>query len=170
MDGVHGRHWSIARVGIAAAGSLLAAALVVGPAAAAGPVIERGIVDGPHVDEIDCGSFNATLIRTFVGTNLSFFDAAGDLLRIQTNAQMAGSLTSSTGTVVPLTGSVHVVIDVVVGTVVFDGRVFMGTRPGTGEVIQDTGRYVVDADDNVLQDAGPHDVEDNPAIFCSALQ
>ncbi len=171
MDQRHGGRGRLGRLAIAVSGAVLSAAAVAAPAAATGqPVIERGIVDGPHIDVIDCGSFTATLVRTFVAIDHATFDASGNLVRDQVNAQMTGSLTSSTGLVVPLSGSVRVLFDATTGSLTFDGRVFMGTRRGSGEVVQDTGRYVVAADDTVLQDAGPHDVEDDPTIFCTALQ
>ena len=74
------------------------------------------------------------------------------------------------GTVVAIRGSIHFVFDASNGTFAFDGQVFMANRPGAGVVIQDTGKYLVGPDDQVLLDAGPHDVEDiGPSIFCSAL-
>ena len=83
---------------------------------------------------------------------------------------VAATVTSSTGTVVAIRGSIHFVFDASNGTFAFDGQVFMANRPGAGVVIQDTGKYLVGPDDQVLLDAGPHDVEDiGPSIFCSAL-
>ena len=90
------------RLSLALVVSLFAAVWVVGPAAAARPYIERGFVDGPHIDVIDCGGFTATLVRNFTGTNYYFVDAQDNLVRAVTNAKMVGSLTSSAGLVVNL--------------------------------------------------------------------
>ncbi len=158
------------RLSLALVMSLFAAVWVVGPAAAARPYIERGFVDGPHIDVIDCGGFTATLVRNFTGTNYYFVDAQDNLIRAVTNAKMVGSLTSSAGLVVNLRGSVHFVFDPAKGTFAFDGQVFMANRPGIGVVLQDTGKYLTDWDNNVLLDAGPHDVEDLADPFCSALR
>jgi hypothetical protein len=142
---------------------------LVGPVAGARPYIERGIVDGPHIDVIDCGGFTATLVRTFTGTNYYFVDSQGNLLRAVTNAEMVGSLTSSTGTSIGLRGHIHFVFDSIKGTFAFDGQVFMATRPTFGVVLQDTGKYLTDLSDNVLLDAGPHDVTDLADPFCPVL-
>jgi hypothetical protein len=149
--------------------ALLAAVWVVGPAAAAKPYVERGFVDGPHIDVIDCGAFTATLVRNFTGTNFYFVDAQDNLVRAVTNAKMVGTLTSSAGLVINLRGSVHFVFDPIKGTFTFDGQVFMANRPSVGVVLHDTGRYVSDWDNNVLFEAGPHDVQDFADPFCPVL-
>ncbi|MEO8436854.1 MAG: hypothetical protein ABI562_00240 [Chloroflexota bacterium] len=162
----------IGRVPLTFAVALVAALSLVGPVAAAQPYFTRNIVDGPHVDVIDCGSFNATLSRTFTGTDIFFVDGQDQPLRDQFVGSMAGTLTSSTGTVVKLRGHIHFVFDFVEGTYTFDGQVFMANRPGVGVVIQDTGKYVTDSSEPpiVVFEAGPHNVTDiGAAVFCAAL-
>ena len=151
--------------------SLFAVISLVGPVAAAQPYITRNIVDGPHIDVIDCGTFTATLERNFTGTDTFFVDRQDQPVREQFVANIVGTLTSDTGTVVNLRGHILFVIDFVNGTYAFDGQVFMAHRPGIGVVIQDTGKYLTDSSDNILLEAGPHDVTDyGGAVFCAALR
>ena len=161
----------LGRIQLAIGVALLAAIAFVGPALAARPYVERGIVDGPHIDSIDCGTFSATLVRNFTGTNYYFVDAQQNLIRATTIAKMVGSLTNdSTGKVVDLRGNVVFTFDPVKGTFSFVGQVFMANQPGSGVVLQDTGKWVSDWNDNVLMDAGPHDVQDlGVPAFCAAL-
>ena len=159
------------RAPVAFALAVGAALLLVGPVVAAQPIMIRNIVDGPHVDVIDCGTFSATLVRNFTGTDIVFLDGQGQPVREQVMAKMVGTLTSDTGTVVQLRGDVLFVIDFAKGTYAFNGQVFMANRPGVGVVIQDTGRYLTDFNDTVLLEAGPHDVIDKgSAAFCLALR
>lgn len=174
MEGrpAHARPRFIGRVPLTFAVALFAAVSFAGPVAAAQPYVTRSIVDGPHVDVIDCGTFSATLERTLYGTATFFVDQHGQPLRLQVVANMVGTLTSSTGTVVQVRGHIHFVFDFVEGTYTFDGQVFMANRPGVGVVIQDTGKYVTDSSEPpiVVFEAGPHNVTDiGAAVFCAAL-
>lgn len=158
------------RLPLAAGVAVLAAMALVGPTLAYAPYVERGFVDGPHIDSIDCGTFSVTLVRNFVGTNTYFLDAQQNLIRATTNAKMVGSLTNdTTGKVVALRGAVHFVFDPFKGTFSFVGQIFMANDPGRGVVLQDTGKWVADWDNNVLMDAGPHDVEDLADPFCPVV-
>lgn len=118
-------------------------------------------------DSINCGGYEVLLVRTIAGTEATYFDNAGSPVRVQVVARMQGSVTNSkTGTVLGLRGNLLVVIDLVTGTQAWDGQVFMSN----GAVIQDTGRFLVDADGNVLLEAGPHDaIDQGEAAFCSAV-
>ena len=147
---------------------LVLAVLVAAPVAAAQPYRERFIDEHP-AEALDCGSFEATFQRTFVGTQMLFFNAAGDLIKVQVAAQMTGSL-STDAVSIPLRGDVLVVIDLVRETFTFNGSVMIANQPGSGVVIQDTGRFQADFDDNVLLEAGPHDaIDQGIAAFCGAL-
>jgi hypothetical protein len=128
----------------------------------------------PFVDAssetIDCGTFEATLERSYAGTLTTFFDRNGEPIRIQFVARLIGSLSSDDGRVIDLSGSVLVVIDLVAGTFTFDGNVFFGNEPGQGVVLQDTGKFLV-GDGGEFLVAGPHDaIETDGAIFCLALR
>jgi len=147
--------------------ALLGSVLGITGVAAAGPASEP-FVDGGS-DVIDCGAFTATFERTYTGTLTTFFNRAGDPVRIQFVAKLTGSL-SGNGQDLPLTGSVLVVIDLVRGTFTYDGQVVWAGRVGDGVVFQDSGRFSVGGDDAVLLDAGPHDLIDNgPEVLCAAL-
>jgi hypothetical protein len=155
------------------AAAFVAAALA-GPAAAAQPYSER-FVD-TQVDIIDCGSYDAILSRTYSGRFAVYFDANGDATRIEITASVSGTLENSeTGNIVPLVGGVQQTIDLIAGTVSFSGSVFVGTQKGSGSVIKDVGRFVVQfvdedpANDIVILKAGPHDaIDQGGAAFCAA--
>ncbi len=163
-------HRFIGRIPLAFAVAVFAAVSLVGPTAAAQPFVTRNIVDGPHIDVIDCGTFSATVERTLYGTATVFFDQHGQALRLQVVANAVGTVTSdTTGTVVNLRGHILFVIDFIKGTYTFKGQVFMANRPGVGVVLQDTGKQVSD-DNGVIFQAGPHDVTDiGGAVFCAAV-
>jgi hypothetical protein len=52
--------------------------------------------------------------------------------------------------------------------VTFVGPVFPANDPGRGAVITDTGRVSFSGDEIVCE-AGPHDLIDNPEILCAAV-
>jgi glutamate 5-kinase len=90
--------------------------------------------------------------------------------RFRATAQMSGSISIDGGATVALSGNLLVVIDLVEGTFAYDGQVFMAIDPGDRVLVQDTGRFLVDFDDNLLLEAGPHDAIDQGAkAFCGAL-
>jgi hypothetical protein len=152
--------WIVLVAGLAAGMSMTA------PAAAAQPYTFLDIET--HVDDIDCGAFQANMTRTLTGTVSIYQDKFGNALRLQAPTTMTGTL-SGNGKVIALRGHIFFVIDFVKATYTFDGQVFMANQPGRGVVIQDTGVYMT-ADDGSFFEAGPHDVTDVgvPAL-CGAL-
>jgi hypothetical protein len=120
-------------------------------------------------EPVDCGSFEATLVRTLTGTVTEYLDNRGETVRVQATAQMRGSLTGN-GQELGLSGNLLVVIDLVRETFAYDGVVFLATDPGTGVAIQDTGRFLTGFDDSLLLLAGPHDaITEGAQAFCAAL-
>ena len=120
-------------------------------------------------DVIDCGGFEATLDRRLTGTVTEFSSTSGDVIRVQATAQMRGSVEGN-GQVIPLAGDLLVVIDLVRGTFAYNGVVLLGTDPGSGIQIQDTGRFLADFNDTTLLIAGPHDaIELGADAFCQAV-
>jgi len=120
-------------------------------------------------EPIDCGGFVAALDRTLTGTIQEFMDSSGQTTRVQAAAQMRGWL-SGNGKAVALAGNLLVVIDLVKGTFAFNGSVFLASDPGSGLVLQDTGRFLTTLEDELVLEAGPHDaIDEGAAAFCGAL-
>jgi hypothetical protein len=147
-----------------------AALLVLGalPVAAVQPYSEP-FSDGGSED-IDCGSYVVTLQRTYIGIATVFFNQAGDAIRLQFVSTLDGSISREGSESIRLRGGAIVVIDFVRETYTFDGTTLIGTEPGGGVTIQDSGRFQLDFGDNLLQLAGPHDaIELGANAFCQAL-
>ena len=147
-------------LGLAASLSLAA------PTAAAQPYTFPNVET--HVDDIDCGTFQAHMTRTLSGTVSIYLDNLGNGIRLQAPTTMVGTLIGN-GKVIALRGHIFFVIDFIKATYTFDGQVFMANQPGAGVVLQDTGVYL-QGDDGSFFEAGPHDVSDVgvPAL-CAAL-
>jgi hypothetical protein len=137
--------------------------------AAAAPIVEPLVDGGSEV--VPCSGFDAEFSRTFTGRITVFVSDAGEPTRIQIVAQMTGTLENlSTHEVLPLRGAVTVTIDLVGGTTAFTGNVLIGTRMGDGSVLKDIGRFVVDAADDIVLMAGPHDlISSGPDALCEAV-
>jgi hypothetical protein len=148
---------------------LILAATLAPPAAAASPIIEPLVDGGSEI--VQCSGFDAEFSRTFTGRIVTFVSDGGEPTRIQIIARMTGSLENlSTHDVLPLSGAVTVTIDLIGGTTAFSGNVLIGTRMGDGSVLKDIGRFVVDAADDIVLIAGPHDLISNgPDALCEAV-
>ncbi|HEU5277636.1 MAG TPA: hypothetical protein VFU26_01905 [Gaiellaceae bacterium] len=146
--------------------ALVALALAV-PAAATPPLSEDAT--DASLEAVDCGGFDAVLERHFTGRITVFFDSTGNPVRVQVHAAMTGSITNSvTGTSVPLRGDVFVIDDFASGVTTFVGPVFLANQPGLGSVITETGRISFSGDEIVFE-AGPHDLIDNTSLLCDAV-
>ena len=106
----------------------------------------------------------------------TFFDGAGTPVRAQITVNQSGVVTNpETGQSVENPIHQTIIIDLVEGTVAQVGLVFKATVPGVGVVFHDVGRVVVDAEDDLIFEAGPHDVLNTAgdhavrANFCAAL-
>lgn len=153
-----------------AAAVALAMVLAVGaaPVAAAQPYSE--LFTYAASEDIDCGSYVVTLDRTYSGKATVFFNEAGDPVRVQFTATLDGSVSRAGYETLDLRGGSLLVIDFVRETFTFDGNTMIGTAPGAGVRIQDTGRFQLDFGDNLLQLAGPHDaIELGADAFCQAM-
>lgn len=122
-------------------------------------------------EAVPCGTFDAVLVRNISGTETLFFDRTDELVRVNVNLEMNGSVTSSTtGKRVAIRGHWVFVVNLTQETWSFNGQVFMANRPGEGHVIQDTGRLAYGFDDSLIRSAGPHDAVDTGGqIFCDAV-
>lgn len=148
---------------------LLVAATLAPSAAAAAPIVEPLVDGGSEI--VPCSGFDAEFSRNFTGRITVFVSDAGEPTRIQVVAQMTGSLENlTTNEMLPLHGAVTVTIDLIGGTTAFTGNVLIGTRAGDGSVLKDIGRFVVDAADDVVLIAGPHDlISSGPEALCDAV-
>lgn len=137
------------------------------PASATPPLSE--IVTESAAESLSCDGFDAVLERNFRGLVTVYFDNQGNPVRIQVHAAMTGSLSNSvTGTSLPLRGHILLVDNFTTGVVTFVGPVFLANDPGRGAVITETGRVSFNGDEIVFE-AGPHDLIDNPEILCAAV-
>jgi hypothetical protein len=146
-------------------------ALVASPASARAPQREVVRVSGEFLVE-DCGG-GVTLTETFneVDTFTTFFDAAGNPIRVQFHQDFAGVITNSaSGNIYRDPGHPTFVFDVVNGGVTVHGEFFAIVAPGVGIVLQDTGTISFDAAGNIIFEAGPHQAfhETGPDL-CSVL-
>jgi hypothetical protein len=152
-------------------------ALPVFSASAAPPLVETFHDEGSFTFAGPCpngvtleGSFTDDLRVT------TFFDNAGNPVRLQIKLDHAGVITNpATGLSVNDPAHTTTFVDLVTGTATQVGLVFKSTVPGVGVVFHDVGRVVFDAENNVIFEAGPHDVlhtESDHAVrdnFCKAL-
>jgi hypothetical protein len=153
------------------------AALPLLSAGAAPPVVETFHNEGSFVFAGPCPN-GVTLVGTFTEDVrvTTFFDKAGAPVRAQIKVDAGGAVTNpETGE--SMASPIHqtIIEDLVEGTVTQVGLVFKATVPGVGVVFHDVGRVVVDAEDNVIFEAGPHDVLNTAgdhavrANYCAAL-
>jgi len=149
-------------------GITLGAALALALPAGATPPMSETVTESA-LESVSCDGFDAVLERSFSGLVTVYFDNQGNPVRVQVHAAMTGSLSNSvTGTSLPLRGHILLVDDFTTGVVTFVGPVFLANDPGRGAVITDTGRVSFSGDEIVFE-AGPHDLIDNPEILCAAV-
>jgi hypothetical protein len=128
----------------------------------------------PISDEFDlpCGGFTVHVSYAGFGRATTYFNEAGDPIRLQIHTTVHGSaVNTSTGRSLSDDESAVVSIDLLTGETTINGAPAHVTAPGEGIVIHDTGRIVFDANWNVTFEAGPHDQADQGPFqaYCSAL-
>lgn len=124
--------------------------------------------------EIDCGSFLALADFEEDARVTTFFDDAGNPVRIQVHVNYDGTLTNSvTGLTVRDPGHFTIQVDLHEGTQNFVGLVYGITIPGEGVVVLDAGRVVFAGEaveENIIFEAGQFDVlHGGDAVICAAL-
>jgi hypothetical protein len=129
-------------------------------------VVERFVEEFSFVP-VDCGDlgpydFSIRAEGTFRATITDVFGADGTLLQTVLHLQLDETDTNTvSGKSLPLHGAIHEVWDYASNTRTQSGVVFIGTTPGVGTYIQETGRISMTLDTHdVLFLAGPH-----PAFF-----
>ena len=169
------RTWFLPASLVAVAFALLTLPMAV---SAAPPVVETFHNEGSFTFAAPCPN-GVTLVGTFTEDVrvTTFFDRAGNPVRSSDQGQpkTARSPTRRPARAWRIPSHQTITEDLVEGTVTQVGLVFKATVPGVGVVFHDVGRVVVDAEDNVIFEAGPHDVLNTAgdhvvrANFCAAL-
>ena len=118
----------------------------------------------PYAFAVECGDFGPYGFANEVdGTQrvrvTDVLDAEGTLLQTVLHIGLQETDTNSeTGTTVPLKGALREVWDYASNSRTLTGVVFIGTTPGEGAFVQDTGRITMDLDTRVASFvAGPHE-------------
>lgn len=137
---------------------------------AAKPDVETFHNEGSFV-AADCGSFLA--LEDFVedARVTTFFDQAGNPVRVQVHVNFEGILTNTaTGLTLRDPGHFTIVFDLQEGTTTQVGLIFGITVPGEGIAVLDAGKIVFDEEGNVIFEGGPHQfLEGGEALICAAL-
>jgi len=147
-------------------------ALAVRPASAREPTIET-FHDAGTFTLGTCPS-GATLVETYTEDLriITFYDQAGTPIRVQVHLDYEGVVTNpTTGRSVKDPGHATRFFDLTTGAHGPVGLYYSTVVPGVGVVFHDVGRLVRDPDNNVIFEAGPHDVlhGGDVALFCAAL-
>jgi hypothetical protein len=160
-------------------------AFLVGPLATLALLVLLPVTAGaiaPKVETFhDEGSFTigpcpsgVNLVETFTEDDrmITFFDQAGHPVSVQLHFNYEGVVTNpDTGQSVKDPLHATRFIDLTTGFHGPVGLYYSVTVPGLGVVFHDVGRLVRDVDDNVIFEAGPHDVLQfgDVALYCAAL-
>jgi hypothetical protein len=122
---------------------------------------------------IDCGTFVDNFVDFFDVRETEFFDAAGNPIRIVDYIEHhSNDVNSVTGLTLHEHGHFTNIVDLVSGVQSFTGNIEIANRPGFGVVVQDVGRFVFDANGNLLFFAGglrASQFFNGEQIFCTAL-
>lgn len=123
---------------------------------------------------VDCGEFQNDVSGEDNVRVTEVRAGDGSLLQVVFAVRFKETDTNSaTGATVRLSGALHEVWDLHADTRTINGKVFMGSRPGFGAVVHDTGRIVTGLDDHsdLRFVAGPHEVyfDDLDRMVCEAL-
>jgi hypothetical protein len=168
--------------GMLATVACVAAALVATAVAHAGGGKERVVVDsfvGDYAFAIDCGEFGPYAFENEVAGSgrervTDVYDENGALLQTVVHFVFRETETNSvSGKTLPLEGAGQVVLDWGTNTRTLTGAVAVGTEPGEGIYVQDTGRITFTLDTReALFVAGPHEgffAGGIDAVVCPAL-
>jgi hypothetical protein len=148
-------------------GAAIATLVLVTAGGAAAAQKQRVVVDrfsDTYSDAVDCADFGPyAFTNLFEGrqrvTVTEVLDGEGNLLQIVFHTTIQETQTNSESeATLPLKGAVHEVWDFASNTRTLSGKVWLGTAPGAGTYVQDTGRITMDLDTRVPSfEAGPHE-------------
>jgi len=153
--------------------SALVAAALTSPAAALAAARERLEYDLQFEGVVDCGTFVDNFTDFFHVSETDEFGADGNLVRVLLHVEHhSNDVNSVTGFTIHEHGHFYVVEDLVAGTTTITGNSELANRKGTGVVVQDTGRIVLDANGDPIFFAGGRKHSNNvqgEQIYCDAL-
>jgi hypothetical protein len=158
-------------IGVVLVGFLGLVALL--PAAASASAPTRIAFSFAEDGVVDCGAFQDQYTDFYVVEGQVLSDADGVPVTVMLHYTHTSNDTNSvTGLTLHEHGHYLVVIDLLAGTFTTTGQQGNMNRPGTGEVVQGSGRRVYDLNDNQLFFAGGrthNEVLLGEQIFCDAL-
>ena len=144
-----------------------------GAGAASAQTPERFAFTEQDPGVIDCGGFEDHFTDFFEVKGTTFFGDGDAPVRMVLNVVHHSNDTNSvTGLTVHEHGHFIETFDLRTGTVTVTGNQEVANRPGTGVVVQDTGRIVFDADGNVVFFAGGRNHSEEllgDQVLCDAL-
>jgi hypothetical protein len=117
-------------------------------------------------DEVffDCGDFLILGTGTVSGHVITFFDGAGNAVRVQVHANQVGTVTNSvTGTTLDDIAHLNITEDLVAGEVRRVGLDFQTTVPGRGTIVKQLGLLVIEPDGDFVVH-GPHEVLEQTGV------
>jgi hypothetical protein len=142
------------RIRLAIAG-VAATLLLAIPSAASAQAPFRESVSFTGSDFIQCDGFQDQFTDFFNGKAATYFDSAGNPIRIVIHWEHHSNDTNSvTGLTLHEHGHFTETIDLLTGTDTATGNQEIINRPGTGVVVQDVGRVVFDANGDIVFFAG----------------
>ena len=167
---VRSTRWSVA---IVAAVALASALSLFSPATASAKPPDRTAFSFSNPGVTDCGAFEDHFTDFFAARAATYFDSTGNPVRFVIHWEHHSNDTNSvTGLTLHEHGHFTETIDLITATDTITGNEEVMNRPGTGVVIQDVGKVVVDADGNVIFFAGGRkhsEVLLGDQVLCDAL-
>jgi hypothetical protein len=158
---------------MAGAVAVMGVFVLASPAGASARTPERFTVSFATPGTVDCGTFQDQFTDFFDGAVTTYFDSAGNPIRIVVHWEHHSNDTNSvTGLTLHEHGHFTEVIDLLAGTDTITGNQEIMNRPGTGVVVQDVGKVVIDADGNIVFFAGGRkhsEVLLGDQVLCKAL-
>jgi hypothetical protein len=162
--------WTVAIVGAVALASAL---WLFSPAAASAKAPDRTAFSFSNPGVTDCGAFEDQFTDFFDARAVTYFDSTGKPIRFVIHWEHHSNDTNSvTGLTLHEHGHFTESIDLISGTDTITGNEEVMNRPGTGVVVQDVGKVVVDADGNLIFFAGGRkhsEVLLGDQVLCEAL-
>jgi hypothetical protein len=161
---------SLAAMGAVA---LISAIGLLGPSASSAMAPEKFSFSFSNPGVTDCGAFEDQFTDFFAARGVTYFDSAGDPIRIVIHWEHHSNDTNSvTGLTLHEHGHFTETIDLLSGTDTITGNEEVMNRPGTGVVVQDVGKVVYDEDGNLIFFAGGRkhsEVLLGDQVLCDAL-
>jgi hypothetical protein len=127
----------------------------------------------PFSSEFPCGTFTGLTEGEFTEQATTFFNGAGDPIRLHFHIPYRSNITNlTTGKTLKDNANYTVTIDLITGVLAVNGVVYNVKDAETGIRIKDIGRLVFDAEGNIVFEAGRHDVnafDDATEQYCAVL-